>query len=47
MHDFYAVVGVLLALELNEAIALVLVGDLVSRQVDVNDRAALDKQLPQ
>mmetsp|Transcript_54190 Transcript_54190/g.108830 ORF Transcript_54190/g.108830 Transcript_54190/m.108830 type:complete len:247 (+) Transcript_54190:132-872(+) len=47
VHDLDGVVRVVLVLELDEAVALVRVGDLVARQVDVGDGRALDHQLPQ
>lgn len=47
MHDLDGVVGVLLALELDEAVALVLVGDLVPGDVHVDHRPALREQLPE
>lgn len=46
MHDFDAVLGVLLAFELDEAVALVLVADFVAGDVHVDDGAALCEQLP-
>lgn len=47
VHDLNRVIGVLLTLELDEAVALVLVGDLIPRDVHVDHRAALREQLPQ
>lgn len=46
MHDFYGVVSVFLALELDEAIALMLVGNFISRNVDVDNWSALCEKLP-
>ena len=42
----YRVVGILLRLELHETIALMLIGDLVSRYVHVGYGPALQEQLP-
>jgi hypothetical protein len=47
MHDLDRVISVILALELNKPIPLVIVGNLVSGEMDVNDGATLDKQLPE
>lgn len=46
MHDFYRVVSVFLALEFDEAVALMLIGDFISGDVDVDDWPALREQLP-
>ena len=47
VHDFDGVIRVILVLELDEAEALVLVCDLVSRKVDVGDGSTLQKELPE
>ncbi len=46
MHDLDRVVGVILTFELDEPIALVLVGNFISREMDVDNRAALYKEFP-
>lgn len=47
MHDLDGIVCVFFALELDEAVALVLVGDLVTRDVDIDHWAALSEELPE
>jgi hypothetical protein len=47
VQDLDAVVSVLFTPELHKSVALVLVGDLVSRHVHIDHRPSLDKQLPQ
>ena len=47
VHDLDRVIGIILTFELNKAITLVLIGDLISGQMNVNNGAALDKQLPE
>lgn len=47
MHDFDRVVSVLLILELHKSVALMFVGDLVPRNVDIHDGSALGEQLPE
>jgi hypothetical protein len=46
VHDARGILGVLLADELDEAVALVRLGDAVFGQVDVDDAAGLQHQLP-
>lgn len=47
MHDLDGVVGVILTFELNKSIALMLVGNLISGEMNIDNRAALYKELPQ
>ena len=47
MHNLDGVISILLALKLDESIALMLISDFVSRDVDVDDWATLGKQLPE
>ncbi len=47
VHDLNWVIGIILTFELNKAITLVLIGDFISGQMNVNNRATLDKQLPE
>lgn len=47
MHDFDGVICVFFTLKLYEAVALVLVGDFVSGNMDVDNRSALSEKLPQ
>lgn len=47
VHDLNWVIGIILTFELNKAITLMLICDLISGQMNVNNRAALDKQLPE
>lgn len=46
VHDFGGIVGVLFADELDEAEALVCLGDAVFGQVDVDDAAGLEHEFP-
>ena len=46
VHDLNRVIGIILTFELNKAITLVLIGDLIPRQMNVNNWATLNKQLP-
>ena len=47
MHDFDGVICVFLAFELYEAVALMLIGDFVSGDVDVDDWTALGEEFPE
>jgi hypothetical protein len=47
VHDLDGVIGVLFAFEFDEAVALMLVGDLVARDVDVDHWAALREEFPE
>lgn len=47
VHDFNRVVCVLLAFELNKAIALMLIGDFISWQMDINYGPALNEEFPE
>lgn len=46
VHDLDRVICVFFTLELDEAEALMLVCDLIARNVDIHDRPTLGKQLP-
>jgi hypothetical protein len=46
VHDFGGIFGVFFCLELDEAIALMGLGDSVFRQMDVNDATSLEHELP-
>lgn len=46
VHDLCSILGILLALELDEAVALVGLGDAVFGQMDVGDAAGLEHELP-
>ena len=46
MKDFNRIVCIFFCLELNKAIALMLVGDFVARYVDIDDWAGLEEKLP-
>lgn len=46
VHDFGGIFGVVLGLELDEAVALVCLGDAVFGQVDVGDATGLQHQFP-
>lgn len=46
MHNFDRVISVLFAFKLNEAVALVLIGNFVPGKVDIHNRATLDEELP-
>jgi hypothetical protein len=47
MHNLDGVVCVLFTLELDETVGLMLVGDLVTGDVDIDDGSTLGEQLPQ
>lgn len=47
VHDFDGIVGVFLAQEFDEAVALVRLGDAVFGHVDVHDGACLHEEFPQ
>lgn len=46
MHDLDGIVGILFTLELDEAVALMLVGDLIAWDVDIDHWSALSEELP-
>ena len=46
VKDLDRIISVFFSLELDKAIALMLVGDFVSRYVHVDDRPSLQEQLP-
>jgi hypothetical protein len=47
MHNLDGVVRILLTLELDKSVGLMLVGDLVSRNVNIDDRSTLRKEFPE
>ncbi len=47
VHNLYGIVCILFAHELDEAVALVLLGDTVLGHVHIDHRPRLNKQLPQ
>jgi hypothetical protein len=47
MHDLDRVIGIILTFKLNKPVALVLIGDFIPGQMNVDDRATLYKQLPE
>jgi hypothetical protein len=47
VHDLDRVVCVFLALEFDKAVALMLIGDFISGDMDVDDRSALGEQFPE
>ena len=46
MHDLDGIVCIFLTFELNKTVPLMLIGNLVSGDVDINNRTTLRKQLP-
>lgn len=47
VHYLNRVIGIILTFKLNKAITLVFIGDLIPGQMNVNNGAALNKQLPE
>jgi hypothetical protein len=47
VHNLDGVVSVLFTLELDKTVALVLISDLIPRDMDIDHWSALSKQLPQ
>jgi hypothetical protein len=47
MHNLDRVIRILLTLELDKPIGLMLVGDLISRNVNIDDGSTLSKEFPQ
>lgn len=47
MHDLDGLICIFFTLELDKPVALVLIGDLVSGDVDIDDWSTLRKQFPE
>lgn len=47
MHDFDGVICIFFTLKLDEAVALVLIGDLIPRDMNIDYRSALSEQFPE
>jgi hypothetical protein len=47
MHNLNGVIRILLTLKLDKPIGLMFVGDLISRNVNIDDRSTLRKEFPQ